>query len=517
MNFSRSQQWLTVGCGAVLMALLGTGILAYQAIIYRIAPSVWEEEEVSEYFYLNGLFVAITDAEVSQQLYLESGEEAALSWYYEQLEMIDIYLEGLFETYGEIEEIPAYLEEESVYLEGDFAYIEALMNLEIAIEEFIFQLEDGIEQYDAEPLDMSTQLELAQLISEARLDVQLALQMLLEESSWEHQWEVTDASLDLNRDLWFTSITVGLGCIAIGILYGGVMQTLRRRENMTTDLRDRNQQLSQTLDTKMLDLQQAKTALRTELIHRQELETTCQEIEQAKELTDLKLNFFSLASHELRTPLSSILVSAQLLDNPNANWSEDKRSRNLRRIQSAAKTMAQLLADILLLTRAEAGKLEFNPQTIELQDFCQRLVEEVKFNTQAQHRISVQQQGECSYACLDEKLLRALLMSLLTNAIKYSPQESEIKFTIWGENGRTRFQVSDQGIGISPGDQQHLFESFRRGQNVKTISGTGLGLAVVKKCLDLHGGSIEVESQVSVGTTFTVDIPWISEDDLEGI
>ena len=99
-------------------------------------------------------------------------------------------------------------------------------------------------------------------------------------------------------------------------------------------------------------------------------------------------------------------------------------------------------------------------------------------------------------------------MGLLTNAIKYSPQESEIKFTIWAEKDHTRFQVSDQGIGIPLTDQQHLFESFHRGQNVETIVGTGLGLAVVKQCLALHGGAIEVESQVGVGTTFTVDIPW---------
>ncbi|MEO1183119.1 MAG: sensor histidine kinase, partial [Cyanobacteria bacterium J06636_28] len=110
-----------------------------------------------------------------------------------------------------------------------------------------------------------------------------------------------------------------------------------------------------------------------------------------------------------------------------------------------------------------------------------------------------------------ERLLRAMLMSLLTNAIKYSPQESEIQLTIWGEHGHTRFQVSDQGIGVPAADQQHLFESFHRGQNVKSFSGTGLGLAVVKKCLELHGGQIEVESQVGVGTTFSIYVPWVGD------
>ena len=245
-----------------------------------------------------------------------------------------------------------------------------------------------------------------------------------------------------------------------------------------------------------------------ELSHRQQIETTYKEVEEARELSELKLNFFSLASHELRTPLSAILVSAQLLDHANAPWSEEKRSRNLKRIQSSAKTMTQLLSDILLLTRAEAGKLEFSPQPVELLDFGQRLVDEVKFNTQAQQQIVVRQQGQCDIAYLDTKLLRAMLMSLLTNSIKYSSPESQIQLTVVGEASQVCFQIQDQGIGIPAADQRDLFESFHRGNNVEKMPGAGLGLAVVKKCLELHGGSIKLESQVGIGTTFFISIPW---------
>ncbi|NER79056.1 MAG: histidine kinase [Leptolyngbya sp. SIO1D8] len=446
MAFSRTQQWLTVGFGVVLTTLLGTALVARQAIVHRVSPLEWTEDENDEQAYFNELLIAIAEAEISQQAYFDTGEEAELDWYNEQLGIINSYLEELFEAYG-YEEI-----------EEDSPYTEALANLDIAIEEYILLLEDGIQQYQAGQLDLPIRVEMAQLSRENQLGIQWAFQVFLEEDNQAQQWEVADTSISINNDLWFTSVVVGSGCIAIGVLYGWLMQTLRRQAQITTDLQDQKETLSQNLHHQTAELHNAKATLRTELVRRQELEEICQEIEQAKELTDLKLNFFSLASHELRTPLSAILVSAQLLDNPNAEWSEAKRSRNLKRIQSAAKTMTQLLADILLLTRAEAGKLEFNPQIIDLQTFCQRLVKEVKFNTQAQHHISVLQQGDCNDACLDEKLLRALLMSLLTNAIKYSPQESEIQFIVWGENGHTRFQVQDQGIGISPGDQQHLFE-----------------------------------------------------------
>ena len=492
MTFSRTQQWLAAGFGVVLVTLIGTAMIARQAIVHRVHLA-WGEEN-NEFIHWNGLLVAIAEAEIFQQAYLDSNEEEALELYYEQLEIIEDYLGEAFEAFEDFEE--------------DSVYKETLQTLSTVIEDRIQLLEAEIDQYTTGQLNLSARLELAQQSQEAQLDLQVALQNLFAEDSFEQQWKIADTSVSANNALWLTSVAVGLGMITLIVLYGWLRQFLIQQEKKTADLQRENQSISQKLRAKATDLKSTKATLRTESNRRQELESTYKEIEQAKELTDLKLNFFSLASHELRTPLSAILVSAQLLDNPHVEWSEAKRSRNLRRIQSSAKTMTQLLADILLLTRAEAGKLEFNPRMIELEDFCQKLVNEVKFNTQSQHHISVLKQGECEYAYLDEKPLRSLLMSLLTNAIKYSPYESEIQFTIWGSDGRTRFQVSDQGIGIPLADQQHLFESFHRGQNVKDVSGVGLGLAVVKKCLDLHGGTIEVESQVGVGTTFIIDIPW---------
>ena len=497
MNLSRPQQWLTVGFGAVFVALLGTTMLARQAIVNRVHPLEWAEEESYGYAYLNGLLVAMSEAEVAQQAYLETGEEEMLERYYARVNTLSDYYSDLIDEYIE--------------MEIDDPYREPLENLGNAIENHNILLTTEIEQYEAEELSPTMQLDLVQQRLETRLDAQFALQELLEGDSLERGWEIADTSISINNELWLNSVAVGLGSITLCILYGWLIQMLKRQAQTETDLQSENQVLSEKLHAQIADLKTAKSALETELSRRQEIEATYKEIEQAKELTDLKLNFFSLASHELRTPLSAILVSAQLLDNPNAEWSETKRSRNLKRIQSAAKTMTQLLADILLLTRAEAGKLEFYPQMVELPNFCKSLVEEVKFNTQAQHHISVTHQGESEFAYLDEKLLRAMLMSLLTNAIKYSPQESEIQFTISGENGHTRFQVRDQGIGVPAADQQRLFESFHRGQNAKTVAGTGLGLAVVKKCLDLHGGTIEVESQMGVGTIFTVDIPWVGQ------
>ncbi len=120
------------------------------------------------------------------------------------------------------------------------------------------------------------------------------------------------------------------------------------------------------------------------------------------------------------------------------------------------------------------------------------------------HTITFDSQGSCKNAYMDEKLLRSILSNLLDNAIKYSPQSRNVYFTLVGAQGKATFRIQDEGIGIPPADQQQLFEPFYRGKNVDSIAGTGLGLTVVKKCVDLQGGKITVDSEVGVGTTFTV-------------
>ena len=109
--------------------------------------------------------------------------------------------------------------------------------------------------------------------------------------------------------------------------------------------------------------------------------------------------------------------------------------------------------------------------------------------------------------CLDEKLLRQILENLLSNALKYSPSNTSVEFTLNYHQNQAIFQIRDQGIGIPNQDKGLLFETFHRATNVGTIAGTGLGLAIVKKCVELHKGQIAVESEVGVGTTFTVTLP----------
>ncbi|MBO3460937.1 ATP-binding protein [Aetokthonos hydrillicola Thurmond2011] len=244
-----------------------------------------------------------------------------------------------------------------------------------------------------------------------------------------------------------------------------------------------------------------------QMVKRHKAETLQIHLSQEKELSDLKLRFFSMVSHEFRTPLSIILGSAQLLAENSEQWTQSKRLKNLERIQSSAKLMTKLLSDILTIERAEAGKLECNRELVDLEAFCLNLVEDIHLGSNNRHEIKFLSDDGCTRAELDEKLLYSILSNLLSNAIKYSPNGGNIYFVLSCEAEVVSFQIKDEGIGIPEEFQQQLYEPFHRSYNVRDIVGVGLGLAVVKKCLDIHQGEISVESQEGIGTTFTVRIP----------
>lgn len=229
-------------------------------------------------------------------------------------------------------------------------------------------------------------------------------------------------------------------------------------------------------------------------------------LEKEKELSLLKSRFISMASHEFRTPLTTILSSAELIEHYSHKWNEEKKLNHLQRIQTSVKHMTGLLNDVLLIGKAEEGKLECKPTAIDLLQFSCNLVEDIELTTSS-HTIAFRPQCQTTTAYLDEKLLRHILSNLLSNAIKYSPTGGTVNFDLVSEQEEVIFRVQDWGIGIPLADRDQLFDSFHRASNVGTISGTGLGLAIVKKSVDLHGGKIAVQSEVGVGTTFTVTLP----------
>jgi signal transduction histidine kinase len=229
-------------------------------------------------------------------------------------------------------------------------------------------------------------------------------------------------------------------------------------------------------------------------------------LEREKELNELKTRFVSMASHEFRTPLATIFSSSELLEHYRHKWSEEKSLSHLHRIQSSTMHMTDLLNDVLLIGTAEAGKLEFKPVAVDLVSFCQDLVEEMQLSTPT-HTLWFKADCPSSIVQSDQKLLRQIFYNLLSNAIKYSPGKENIYLSIGCDREEVIINLEDEGIGIPEEDIPKIFTAFDRASNIGNISGTGLGLPIVKKALEMHGGKISLSSELNKGSKFTINFP----------
>lgn len=233
-----------------------------------------------------------------------------------------------------------------------------------------------------------------------------------------------------------------------------------------------------------------------------------QAVEQSEQLSQLKSRFISIVCHQFRSLLNIISFSNSLLKRHTHRWTEEKKLPYLDHIQAAVEQINQLLDEVLLFGKSEVGKLQFQPKPLNLEAFCQELITQLQpISNGRQQTINFVSCGSCTAACVDPNLLQPILFNLISNALKYSPEGSEIDVTLSCWEEEVTFQVRDSGIGIPAADQKYLFEPFHRGSNVGEVAGTGLGLATVKNLVEIHGGHIEIMSEVGVGTTVRFSVP----------
>lgn len=234
-------------------------------------------------------------------------------------------------------------------------------------------------------------------------------------------------------------------------------------------------------------------------------------LQHEKEMGALKSNFVSMVSHEFRTPLGIILSSAGLLEKYFDRLEPAERKEQLASIQRSTRRMGDLMEQVLLLSRLDAARLGFAPMPLDLAGFFRVLTDEVHSVTSRRCPIDLRVEGLPARARADEGLLRHIFTNLLTNAVKYSESGQTVEFHVAREGSDAVCTVKDHGIGIPEADREWLFRAFHRGRNVGQRSGTGLGLVIVQRCLEIHGGSLEVESAVGMGTSMTVRLPVFSE------
>lgn len=260
---------------------------------------------------------------------------------------------------------------------------------------------------------------------------------------------------------------------------------------------------------KLNDLLEQKVSERTQMLQTtlKELERSRDELSKAlekeKQLNDMKSRFVSMASHEFRTPLSTILSSTSLLAKYTTTEEQPKREKHIDRIKSSVNTLTDILNEFLSLGKIEDGKIEPKWQQFSLPELIasvSRQLDPIK----KQGQIIQHDHYGIAKVVLDPGLIKNILINLINNAIKFSPERSLISIVSEADHKNVIIRVKDQGIGISEEDQQHLFERFFRGANVTNIQGTGLGLHIVSRYVQLMNGAISCKSKLEEGTEFTI-------------
>lgn len=282
--------------------------------------------------------------------------------------------------------------------------------------------------------------------------------------------------------------------------YVAIRADITQRKQAEDEIRRMNEELEKKIQDRTLMLRE--TLMQLEASKNELTEA----LEKEKELSELKTRFVSTVSHEFRTPLATVLSSASLLAKYTKTEEQDKRDRHVLRIKDAVKHLNTMLEDLLSLNKLEEGLVATRHDIINCRQFMNDFVADMRELLQPGQHIIYNHTG-ATEAFTDKNLCKNILINLVSNAIKFSPEGAAIEINIHNKGSELVLSVKDHGIGISPEDQQHLFERFFRARNAQNIQGTGLGLHIVTKYLELLNGKIELQSAENEGTTFTVTIP----------
>jgi len=226
-----------------------------------------------------------------------------------------------------------------------------------------------------------------------------------------------------------------------------------------------------------------------------------------------RLRFVDVMSHELRTPLNIINVAASMLATYGERTDADGRRERISEIQDAVQRMTRLIEKVLLTSRLELRRWDLRSDTFDPAEWCQEFVNHMGDNDQRRIRLQVARLP--AKVAMDQRVMEIALQNLLSNALKYSPADCSVDFEVREDAAQgIEFTIRDHGIGIRDADMPHVTESFYRGSNVGEVPGTGLGLSLVKSCMDLHGGTLDMQSEPGKGTQVTMCLPdWLRQEE----
>ena len=255
-----------------------------------------------------------------------------------------------------------------------------------------------------------------------------------------------------------------------------------------------------------LSYSQGWRCLIRDLRERKQTEAMHRKLELEQEVSAVNTSMLRSLSHEFRTPLNVIQMSIAVMERSYGQMTPQQRSHIYQRMYASVESMTRLLEEVQFFHQTDAQQ-QSHLAIVELEPFCQSLIREQQELFDSKHGICWVSETYSPPVTLNTQSLRQILRNLLTNALKYSPQDRAVRFELRHEPGKVTFHVQDWGLGIPEAERSQLFEPFFRGSNVRNIPGTGIGLAIVKKAVELMHGEVSFTSEVGVGSTFTVILP----------
>ncbi len=326
-------------------------------------------------------------------------------------------------------------------------------------------------------------------------------------ATWLHGWsgELISRKKDgTNFPIYLSTSTVA-DDTNIPYAVVGIFMDITDRVKREKELDNYRYKLEEQIKQRTRELNITNARLTEQLRKQKEIQVILKEsLNKEKELNELKTRFISTASHEFRTPLTSVFSSAELIQRYGRKWNEKKLGEHVERIKNSVDYITKLLDEVLTISKVESGKLNFSPVELNLFEFCNEIINEVKPLAGDNHEFVYNYLPAEKNFKLDPNLLRFILVNLLSNALKYSPKGGIIGINIERADSLLIFKIRDEGIGIPEQDKAHLFEPFHRCSNSVDIPGTGLGLSIVYQSVKLHGGEVKVSSQINKGSVFTV-------------
>jgi len=296
--------------------------------------------------------------------------------------------------------------------------------------------------------------------------------------------------------------------------FGNIINFFALKTNITekkrieAELTEYRENLEKIVASRTMELDDLNRELLSQLEKGKELELQLADaLSKEKEINELKTKFIATVSHEFRTPLAALFSSTQMLERYSKKWTEEQMKKQYARIESTVKYITQLLDDVLTISRADSEFLKNNPKPINIEDFVNSIFEELQIETKTNHNLIFTNKLKEKVISIDNKLFKHIIFNLLNNAVKYSPNGGNVELKFSAEDRNIKIEVSDSGVGIPEDEIKYIFDAFYRTKNSIGINGSGLGLNITKRAVEVLSGNISVNSKVNEGTTFIIRIP----------